>query len=156
MSIIQPIGTGAASQASRLNLGQTQPAVLTDLGGAASIGQAGGARGASGLTDVNSLVGDFLRNLGLEENKNLKMLLGFLVLLALLEGQQGQSGQDKSGEQALAGLGRLAVAVGLASSASSGAAIDSQQGSNLTVISQRIEFTSISATWSGSSFDSYA
>ncbi len=152
MSIIYPIGAGQAGSTPRIDLGSAQPAVLTDLGQAAAAGRPG----ASGLSDVNSLVGEFLKNLGLENNQNLKLLLGFLVLLALIEGQQGQSSNDQSGEQLLAGLGRLAVAVGLASSPSSGTAIDSQQAANLTVVSQRIEWTSISATWSSGSFDSYA
>lgn len=153
MNPVSPIGSWHAGPTSRidlpaLTLGQSAGAAA--LHGTAGAGAATGLAGAGRAGDIHAAVGQFLQALGggLQDDQTLRMILGLIILMALLD-KTGK--QSEAGSEMLNNLGRLASSLSGAGTATS---IEIHQSSTIIVASQS---TTISAVRGGSgSLDSYA
>jgi hypothetical protein len=102
MNPISPIGAGYSGPAAGLRL------TGAPAGGAGSASRASnlilpGTGAAAGLSNVQTALTDLMQSLGLEDDKMLRMMLGLIILMALL---QGSGSEGEAGAQAMANLGQ--------------------------------------------------
>ena len=128
-----------------IDLGSTGSISPSASGG---ITPAAGTADLSRASDIQAAVGQFLESLGggLQSDKALRMMLGLLILMAMLDKSGGGSG---GASQAISDM------AGLAAGGASATSIEIRQSSTIIVASQSISVSGMQMQGSGGSLDTY-